>query len=69
MREAIERELHVARGEVAFWREFAGAAVGEFSPGEVARIITAHDMAQRRLGRLERMLSRLDDSEGAAAGA
>jgi len=58
MSKSIERELDLAREEVAFWAEFADEATKLFSPAETARIIVAHKMAQRRLGRLERMLAR-----------
>ena len=58
MKKSIERELEFACAEVAFWREFAIEAAGLFSPGEMVRIIAAYKMAQRRLGRLERMHAR-----------
>jgi hypothetical protein len=63
MSKSIEREMELAREEVAFWREFADEAVGLFSPAETARIVTAHKMAERRLGRLERMLARHGEPE------
>ena len=58
MSKSIEREVDAAREEVEFWREFVAEAIGQFSPAETARIVTAYKMAERRLGRLERMLAR-----------
>jgi hypothetical protein len=58
MSKSIEREVDAAREEVAFWREFVDESIGQFSPAETARIVTAYKMAERRLGRLERMLAR-----------
>jgi hypothetical protein len=68
MRQSIKKKLDLVREETVFWQEFSDAGVRRFSTGEIARIIAAQEVAERKLAELERMLSRYDQSGGKLIG-